>query len=220
MSDEALVTTRLALHALAERVISPLRVQATGNEIALQVRPGGFGTPALPDRSWVGVSGTEVVRLGAGGDEQRAAISSLRAAAAFVGLVGGASLPDEPLEVHAGAAAVLADTWAIGEEALSVFAVDGAEDPSAPILWPEHFDIAIEAGSEAAGRRATYGISPGDENHDEPYAYVAPWAPPEAVGPDTFWNAKGFTGAERPVGADDAGELVAFFREASRLLAG
>jgi hypothetical protein len=220
MSDEALVTTRLALHALAERVISPLRVQATGNEIALQVRPGGFGTPDLPDRSWVGVSGTEVVRLGAGGDEQRTAVSSLRAAAAFVGLVGGASLPDDPLEVHAGAAAVLAETWAIGEEALTAFAATGVDDPSEPILWPEHFDIAIEAGSEAAATRATYGISPGDPDHDEPYAYVAPWTPPDTTGPDTFWNATGFTGAQRPVGADDAGELVAFFREAARLLAG
>jgi hypothetical protein len=218
MPDAPLVTTRLSLHALAERVISPLRVQATGNEIALRVRPGGFGTPDLPDGSWVGVSGTEVVRLGAGGDEQRTAVSSLRAAAAFVGLVGGASLPDDPLEVHAGAAAVLAETWAIGEEALTAFATGGAEDPSAPILWPEHFDIAIEAGSETAGTRATYGISPGDADHDEPYAYVGPWTPPETVGPDTFWNATAFTGAERPVAADDVDELVAFFRESHRLL--
>lgn len=220
MSDAPLVTTRRSLHALAVQVISPLRVQATGNEIALRVRPGGFGTPALPDGSWVGVSGTEVVRLGAGGDEQQTAITSLRAAALFVGLVGGASLPDDPLEVHAGAAAVLAESWAIGEEALIAFAAEGADDPSPPILWPEHFDIAVEAGSEAAGTRATYGVSPGDADHDEPYAYVAPWTSPETTGPATFWNATGFTGAERPVGADDAGELAAFFREAARLLGG
>lgn len=216
MSDEALVTTRLALHALAERVISPLRVQATGNEIALQVRPGGFGTPALPDGSWVGVSGTEVVRLGAGGDEQRTAISSLRAAAAFVGLVGGASLSGEPLEVHAGAATVLADVWAIGEDALTAFAAAGAQDPSPPILWPEHFDIAIEAGTEAAGTLATYGISPGDGEHEEPYAYVGPWTAPAETGPSTFWNATAFTGAERP--ADDPDEIVAFFQAAHSLL--
>jgi hypothetical protein len=216
MSDDTLVTTRLALHALAERVISPLRVQATGNEIALRVRPGGFGTPDLPDRSWVGVSGTEVVRLGAGGDEQRTAISSLRAAAAFVGLVGGASLPDDPLEVHAGAAAVLAESWAIGEEALTAFAATDAEDPSAPILWPEHLDIAIEAGAETAGTRATYGISPGDEDHDEPYAYVAPWTAPAETGPATFWNAVGFTGAQRS--ANDPDEIADFFRAAHHLL--
>src|SRR5207244_7020087 len=64
MDDDALVTARLALHALAERVISPLRVQATGNEIALEARPGGFATPALPGGGWVGVIGTDVVRAG------------------------------------------------------------------------------------------------------------------------------------------------------------
>jgi hypothetical protein len=49
---------------------------------------------------------------------------------------------------------------------------------------------------------------------------VAPWTAPATTGPDSFWNATGFTGAERPVGADDVDELVAFFREAARLLAG
>jgi hypothetical protein len=217
MSDDALVTTRLALHALAERVISPLRVQATGSEIALRVRPGGFGTPELPDGGWVGVSGTEVVRLGAGGDEQRAAISSLRAAAAFVGLIGGASLPDDSLELHAGAASVLADTWARGEEALQALTAGAApgDDPSPIHLWPEHFDVAIELGPETA--RATYGISPGDADHDEPYAYVAPWTAPADTGPATFWNAVGFTGAQRP--ADDPDEIADFFRAARELLA-
>jgi hypothetical protein len=218
MSDDALVTTRLALHALAERVISPLRVQATGSEIALRARPGGFGTPDLPDGSWVGVSGTEVVRLGAGGDEQRSAISSLRAAAVFVGLVGGASLSNEPLEIHAGAAGVLADTWARGVEALLAVTAGAApgDDPSPIHLWPEHFDIAIELGPEAA--RATYGISPGDEEHDEPYAYVAPWTAPAETGPSTFWNAVGFTGAQRT--AHDPEEIADFFRAARELLAG
>jgi hypothetical protein len=109
---------------------------------------------------------------------------------------------------------------AIGEEALTAFATGGAQDPSAPILWPEHFDIAIEAGAEADGTRATYGVSPGDEHHEEPYAYVAPWTPPSTTGPTTFWNATGFTGAARRGGADDSGELAAFFREAARLLGG
>jgi hypothetical protein len=212
MSDDVLVTTRLALHALAERVISPLRVQMTGNEIALQVRPGGFGTPDLPDGSWVGVSGTALVR-----GDARATITSLRAAAEFVGLANAAALPDEPLEVHAGAASVLSDTWARGEDALATFAAH-ADNPSAPILWPEHFDIAIEAGSEAEGTRATYGISPGDEHHDEPYAYVGPWTAPAETGPSTFWNAIGFTGAERP--ADDPDEIAAFFQAAHGLLTG
>src|ERR1700759_3321884 len=121
--DPTLVTTRRSLHALAERVISPLRVQATGNEIALRVRPDGFGTPELPEGGWVGVSGTDVVRVDADGAEERAPITSLLDAASFVGLDDAASdLDDAQLEVHAGAAERLATAWAVGDEALSAFA--------------------------------------------------------------------------------------------------
>jgi hypothetical protein len=209
MDDDTLGATRLALHALAAAVISPLRVQATGHEIALQVRPGGFGTPDLPGGGWAGVSGTEVLVVGPDGDDRRTAITTLRAAAAFVGLDGADVLPDGALEVHAGAAMVLADTWADGDEALRAL-VAGA-GPGEIHLWPEHFDIAAELG--ANGARATYGVSPGDDDHVEPYAYVAPWtAPPEG----RFWNATGFTGAERP--ADEPETTLAFWREAHRLL--
>lgn len=203
MPDPTLVSTRLSLHALAARVISPLRVQATGNEIALQVRPGGFGTPDLPEGGWVGVSGTDLVRVDADGAEERTPITSLLDAADFVGLDDATSdLGDDRLELHSGATTILATTWAVGEEALLAFL------PSAtPILWPEHFDIAIESDS------VTYGVSPGDADHDEPYAYVAPWTAPAKTGDNTFWNAVGFTGAERPV-PDDVDELVAFFRAA------
>jgi hypothetical protein len=211
MTDEPLVSTRRSLHALAVHVISPLRVQATGNEIALQVRPEGFGTPDLPDGGWVGTRGSQLVRVDPSGDEQSIAITSLRAAARFAGLAepAASALPDETLEIHAGATSRLADVWATGADALRAF------DPEAPIhLWPEHFDIAIEHGS------ATYGVSPGDAAHTEPYAYVAPWTPPAKTGPSTFWNATGFTGAERPVAdADDDAEILSFFRAARDLLA-
>ncbi len=209
-ADEPLVSTRRSLHALAVHVISPLRVQATGNEIALQVRPEGFGTPDLPDGSWIATRGPQLVRVDPSGDEHSIAITSLRAAAHFVGLAepAASALSDETLEIHAGATLRLADVWATGEEALRAF------DANAPIhLWPEHFDIAIEAGN------ATYGISPGDDDHTEPYAYVSPWTPPAKTGPSTFWNATSFTGAERPVtDADDDGEIPAFFRAARDLL--
>jgi hypothetical protein len=39
-----------------------------------------------------------------------------------------------------------------------------------PVLWPEHFDLAVEAGE------VTYGVSPGDAFSEQPYAYVAPWS--------------------------------------------
>jgi hypothetical protein len=203
-ADPTLVTTRRALHALAARVIAPLRVQATGNEIALRPRPGGFGTPELPEGGWVGTDGTDLVRVDAEGARETAPITSLLDAADFVGLDDAASaLTDERLEVHAGAAQILAEAWASGAEALIAF---GGEDAT-PILWPEHFDIAIESG------QATYGVSPGDDDHPEPYAYISLWTPPPGLetGPSTFWNAVGFTGAERPW-TNDPDELAAFFR--------
>ena len=68
-----------------------------------------------------------------------------------------------------------------------------ATDSPPPRLWPEHFDIAIEAGDEAAGRRANYGFSPGDDDHAEPYLYVGPWRGDVS---GELWNARGFSGAE------------------------
>jgi hypothetical protein len=203
-ADPTLVTTRRALHALASEVIAPLRVQATGNEIALRPRPGGFGTPELPEGGWVGTRGTDLVRVDADGAEETTPITSLLDAADFVGLDdAGSALTDAPLEVHAGAAQILADVWASGEEALVAFGGESAT----PILWPEHFDIVIELDE------ATYGISPGDDDHPEPYAYISLWSPPADLqtGPSSFWNAVGFTGAERPW-TNDPDELAAFFR--------
>jgi hypothetical protein len=210
MPDDPLVSTRRSLHALAEQVISPLRVQATGNEIALQVRPEGFGTPDLPGGGWVGTRGSQLIRVDPSGEQQSIAITSLRAAARFLGLdeAAASTLSDKTLEIHAGATLRLADVWATGADALSTFSPD-----TPPILWPEHFDIAIELDN------ATYGISPGDPDHTEPYAYVSPWTTPSKTGPSTFWNATGFTGAERVVAdADDDAEIVSLFRAAQDLL--
>jgi hypothetical protein len=200
-----LVATRVALHSLAARVISPLRVQATGNEIALQARPGGFGTPELPGGGWAGVSGTDVVRA----DGERRAITTLRDAADFVGLEGAEQLSDEPLMVDQGAAAVLAQVWADGTAWLADLIAEARPDEAVSEihLWPEHFDVAIELGDEAAGKRATYGVSPGDPDHPQPYAYVAPWMAPAS---DPLWNATGFTGAEVPY--DRLSEAPALWR--------
>jgi hypothetical protein len=185
-----LVRTRLALHAIAERVISPARVLATGYEIALEATPGGFGTPPLPDGGRVRVEGSEIVVEDGAGVRQRAPITTLRAAGRLSRL--DADLPDEPLSVDPDAAAFLGAFYAFATCALERLRVTVAE--SSPVrLWPEHFDVAIDAGKEAAGLRATYGASPGDEQHAEPYLYVAPWkAPPRSPS----WNGKGFAGAE------------------------
>jgi hypothetical protein len=140
--------TREALHRVAEQVLSPARVAATGHEIALQVTPGGFGTPPFPDGGGARVDGTELVVRDAAGTERRTA-----------------------LDVDATAAARLAEFFAFAQRVLETLHAE-AENPSEIHLWPEYFDVAFDAGE------VNYGASPGDEHHDEPYLYVGPWTAP------------------------------------------
>jgi hypothetical protein len=164
--------TVAALHRVAEDVVAAERMPA--NEIALAVTPGGFGTPVF---EWEGstrqirVEGSELVRE-VDGRQQR-----------------------ESLELDPVAADALAAWYAFGAAVLDLLGATAQPEDAAspPILWPEHFDVAIELGSERDGLRATYGFSPGDEQHPEPYAYVGPWV---TQAPGELWNAHGFAGAE------------------------
>jgi hypothetical protein len=164
--------TVTALHRMALEAVAPAR--KPDNEIALEPTAGGFGTPEF---EWEGathrvrVEGTELVRETDGEQERRG------------------------LDVDAASAEVLARWYEFGRDVLDRLRGEASvsEAPTEPILWPEHFDVAIEMGDEEADARATYGFSPGDENHPEPYAYVAPWTARSA---GDFWNARGFGGAE------------------------
>src|SRR4051794_27324511 len=169
--------TRDALHRIAEEVVPPPRVKATGNEIALEVTPDGFGTPPFPDGGRVRVEGTELVFEDGGGTQKR-----------------------EPLDVDAAHTERLARFFRFTWDVLETLRQE-AQAPSEIHLWPEHFDIAFD------DREVTYGGSPGDENHPEPYLYVGPWTAPE---PGPQWNANGFTGAEAPWTDEDA--ALEFFR--------
>jgi hypothetical protein len=189
--------TRESLHRLAEEAIKPAREQTSG-EWTLVPTPGGFGTPVFGEDDQVRVEGAGLVVREQGG-ERRAPIGSLAAAA---GLIGPGLLPEgldnlseDPLEIDPAACEALAAAYALAEEVLEALRGEAGEGdvPTEPTLWPEHFDLAIEMGEEDAGRRANYGLSPGDENHAEPYFYVGPWSAP-AEG--DLWNARGFNGAE------------------------
>jgi len=207
--------TRAALHRVAELIVAPARVAATGNEIALEVTGGGFGTPRFPDGGRVRVDGDALAVEDVAGAERRAQLTTLPEAATLAGLPAD-GLDDAPLGVDAQAARTLAEFYAFSDDVLRTLlaeAPDGA-DPSEIHLWPEHFDIAFEQGSEAEGRRAGYGASPGDEQHPEPYLYVGPWTAPPAA-PE--WNAVGFTGAELGyaallAAADPRATALEFFR--------
>jgi hypothetical protein len=170
---------RLALHRVAEDELKPRRERETGNEIALRYTPGGFGTPRWANGLASGTSGqarvegTDLVVV-TGDAVERAALEGAAA--------------------NAPAVAAIADWFAFGTVALAEL-IDArpGRDPAPVRLWPEHFDVATELGSEEAGTRATVGASPGDTDHDEPYLYVGPWSE-QPEGP--LWNANGFAGAE------------------------
>jgi len=184
------------LHHVAEEVVAPAR--KPDNEIALEPTAGGFGTPEF---EWeeathrVRVEGTELVRE-TDGEEER-----------------------EGLDVDAASADALARWYEFAREVLDRLRgeANASEAPTEPILWPEHFDVAIEMGDEGAGARATYGFSPGDGDHPEPYAYVAPWTAQE---PGERWNARGFGGAElgyaELLEAEDPGEIALDFMRSRR----
>ncbi len=169
--------TRSALHRVAEDVLKPKRELETGNEIALGFTPGGFGTPPWESGRESGksglirVEGTDIVTM-EGDAESRRPIA----------------------DVDPAGAAALADWFAFGTVVLAELIARHSELDPAPIrLWPEHFDVATELGSEADSQRANHGASPGDELHAEPYLYVGPWD--QSVAGD-LWDAESFTGAE------------------------
>jgi hypothetical protein len=174
--------TRAALHRLAEQRLKPERERVTGR-FGLRALPGGFGTAPFGEGVQVQVDGTDLV------------------------FRDGATVRREPLDVDADAAGALATWFAFGAGVLEELRAETprSDEPTPPQLWPEHFDVAIELGSEADGRRAGYGASPGDEHHPEPYLYVTLWD--ARPGRSELWNATGFPGAELPyaelLAADD-----------------
>jgi hypothetical protein len=209
------VATRESLHRVAELLVAPARKPE--NEIALTATPGGFGTPPFEfdgARVQVRVEGVELV-VERDREVERAALTSLAGGAALLGGLLLDRVEDAgPLTLGPVAADRLADFFAFAADALARFreALPSADAPSLINLWPEHFDIAFEAGSEDLGLRANYGASPGDETHSEPYLYVGPWtARPEGE----LWNASGFAGAllsyAELVAADDPAELAIDF---------
>ena len=170
------------------------------NEIALRQTPGGFGTPEFEfdgAATQVRVDGAELV-VSRDGEERRGVIESLAGAGEIVGpelLPDGVPTDSTPLAIDPEAAEQLGGFYELAAAALEeVRSGLPAEDESSDVnLWPEHFDIAFEAGPEADGKRANYGASPGDESHGEPYFYVGPWTAEVEGG---LWNASGFKGAE------------------------
>ena len=195
------------LHQIAFYAIAPARY-AVEEKMGLRATPEGFGTPEYDGR----ISRVERNLLvhEQGGNMATQTITNVRAAAEFFGADYEpgwftdfrdplpAMDPDRPLKVDEAPALALADWFAFGFEVLEELAGHGSDDDdvSAAQLWPEHFDAAIEMGSQDGGGRATYGASPGDAEHLEPYLYVSGWSEVNRLNP--FWNDRHFNGASLP----------------------
>ena len=189
--------TVASLHRLAVYVVSPAQRLVNG-EIIMQSTHGGFSTFEYAGHVTRVVDDRLVL------DGAAHPITTLRAAAVTLGIepdVGQQEqfdVPahgdlDEPLAIDLTAAAVLADWFEFATHALEHLRADAEPDDDVTIvrIWPEHFDAAIDMGDGNAGHRATYGGSPGDRHHAEPYLYASPWAGRI----DPFFDDPGFKGA-------------------------
>jgi hypothetical protein len=179
MAQDELAVTRRSLHGVAELVLAGPQYRATG-KLRLGVVPGGFATVLTPS---LRVDGTQVfgpdgVTAAIGGRTPRALGTALGVAAgrpegaysdgSGVGL-------DEALVLDPGHVSVITGALMLGHDALVALAAD-----QTPVLWPEHFDVAVTV------RDVTFGVSPGDGFIGEPYAYVSVSSPPAG---DACWNA-------------------------------
>lgn len=213
---ETYTATRRSLHAVAEHVLAAALHAATGR-IGLRQTPGGFGTPELPSDHGprqLRIDGTELVDRDDRG-ERRSGVTTLRAAAAFVGTRPGAPLDvyrpttpldlDAPLVVDGPSAARLSGWYALVHRALARLGDErSGESPPAIQLWPEHFDIATTLGE------VNYGGSPGDDDHVRPYVYVGPFDPPPSDG--GYWNEPfGASASTDVIGSEQ--EALSFFRK-------
>jgi hypothetical protein len=179
--------TRDKLHLVAARVLGAARYLAVGR-LGLEVVSGGFGTPEFDGRRLTVVDGVLV------DGDRRHRLTSLGDACEFAGVDLAAAIhavlaipadAETDVSVDPLAAAALADWFALSQGALEALARgrEPNEDPTAIQLWPEHFDVALTAGTESS--RANYGGSPGDDYLSEPYLYVGPFA----ARTGEFWNA-------------------------------
>jgi hypothetical protein len=227
-SLDALAPTRRSWHLLAAHVVADERFRRVGHS-GLEATPTGFRTP---EHEPVGVALEldHLVLRAAAGDTRRP-VTTIGDAQRFVlGEVGpphwgtqpGLHDPpevvasDTPLPIDAAVAAWLGTWLSLGTSALRTL-VDQPDstDAGVPTLWPEHFDVGTEL--LPGERRASYGVSPGDEVIAEPYAYVVPWRPGAIVPGDPRWNVGALVGAsitaaELAAEPDPGAALLAWFR--------
>jgi hypothetical protein len=213
VTTDALVAARTSVHGLAEQVFAAAARAATGS-IRLFVRDGTLSTPDLPSAGGPGRPPGSIRLQLAGGFVVRrpdgltvpfhGPLGDLaRTFGVEFGLVdppyppASGCGPDHVVDADQGAVELILDAWRVGDTALRRFDAD-----QQPVVWPEHLDVAITAGS------VNYGVSPGDGFLPRPYAYVGPHEP--RTGP--FWNAP-FGAARLLHELDGVQGVLEFFRQ-------
>lgn len=226
------------LHQVAVHVVARARRQAA-DRFSLRITPGGFGTPEFePGARRVRVrNGTLIVESDAPGAAASTACAidgaSLRELARVAGVDLDAELDvghdtpglddrDAALALDLAAASEVCDWFGVVAAALDriVETVPASAGPTLARLWPEHFDVALDAAARP-DVRVNLGGSPGDRSIAEPYLYVGPWTV-DRPGDGSFWNAP--FGASRTRAELDHTDLIgsaaAFLLEGFHRLAG
>jgi hypothetical protein len=173
----ALAATRRRLHGIGECLMAGPQRRA-GGRFTLRVTPGGFATTGAPA---LRLDGAEIVV-----EERR----RVPVAGTFSELAnalgvhfgpppdaypdGSKTNPGDDTTLDDASARLIQDWYLRADAALRVMA-----PRQTPILWPEHFDVAILLDE------TSYGASPGDASYAAPYAYVSN---SDHDGSD-FWNA-------------------------------
>ena len=212
-----LADTRRSFHALARRVVGPVRERAN-EQCGLRWIRGGFGTPYFGADAQVRVEHTTLI-VQSRFRERSAPISTLADAAELIGFdlsrdeieAAGA-----PLVVEPDAARFIGDFLGFATNVLEQLRADVPPEyePSRVELWPQTFNLMVEVGLEHAGRRAAFGASLGDRYHDAPYLFVTPL---DVRPTGDLWRASTFSGAdlsyrELRAAADQRGCALEFLR--------
>jgi hypothetical protein len=199
-TDATYVATRRQLRGIAESLVAGPQHRAAGT-IRLAVRAGGFTAVAVP----LQVQGDQLIWPNGAAPLAGPAAALARAAGVEFGPPVGVYeiveplAPDTVLDIDAASADLLYRCHHAGGHALKM-----SLPQQHPVLWPEHFDVAVTADE------VNYGVSAGDDGHPLPYAYIGPWTP--RSGP--FWNAP--FGALYPLDVTHdveelTGDIAAFF---------
>jgi hypothetical protein len=203
---DRLSSTRRQLHGVAEGLLAGPQHRACAR-IQLRVVPGGFATTGTPA---IRLDGPELVVA----EERRVPLAgTYDATGAATGHGFGeptnyhdhSGVPgDEQLMLDPVALQHLCSWFLRADAALRVLA-----PRETPVLWPEHFDVAILLDGHSIG------ASPGDEFCAAPYAYVGDTSQPR----DDYWTAP--FGAHRTFDqVPSVEELVAFWAEGVHRLGG